>query len=196
MLSGRIASAQQEFGVRSARVQKIQFTLLRLLVSRVFGFLRLFRRWKLKDRGPLPLDQQRDRHNRAVREFERVVVRMRHMDIDLTETGDRSRRSLFAVCCWILVSRRGIKGDFGARTQTDGDVGIAGRRKTTRDGIAEACRHEPIGNCGWSGSYMFKAVVAHEIAPINPQQFILTRFRARAFLRFSKFVPEIKAMLA
>src|SRR6516225_7842437 len=119
---------------------------------------------QLQHSGTLTLAQARDQHHLPVWEFQRIVMSHGVVHVDLPEACEplpdllvwqnagAKRRLAFDIF---------IERNFGAGQQADRNMGLAGCRETTRDGIGEFGCHQLVLDPGRPGRDMVQTIVTH-----------------------------------
>ena len=106
------------------------------------------RRGQLQHRSVLPLVEPIDQHDLTIREFKRVVVRIRLVHIHLTKTSQPlpdvaiGKKVIFDIF---------LEGQFGPRKKAHRDIRLPNRGETTGDGVFEPCRYQLVAGFRWSG---------------------------------------------
>ncbi|MGH6767532.1 MAG: hypothetical protein ACRECO_00770 [Xanthobacteraceae bacterium] len=100
---------------------------------------------QLQHGSDLARPQPRYQHDLPVREFQRVMMRVGILKIDLPEAGepmaDLAARKHAEGRLAFDVS---FEGKFGARPQAHGDIGFADGGEAARDGISELGRYQGV----------------------------------------------------
>ena len=132
--------------------------------------------------GGLTGDKPRDHHDVAAREFERVMMDVRIVHIELPEPGNlvlhaRLPEQTESTVIFDLL----LEGEFGAGKQTDGDVGFPDGSEAAGDRFREFRHHQLVTNLGRPRSDEMKTVIAHGA--------LLSRGTADTALRQSESSP-------
>src|SRR5262245_18499819 len=131
-------------GVPGSDGLRLRLRLFRLLLDRLLGVDR-----QLQHGGDLAFAQAGHQHDLAAREFERVVVVMRILQVDLAETRDLlgdppARQQAEGVHAGYFL----LEGELCAGHQADGDIRLADRREAPRDGVGEFCGDQLVPDLG------------------------------------------------
>ena len=94
----------------------------------------------------LTLAQSRYQHDLPVRKFQRVVMRVRFMKLDLTELRRAPlhlalRQNAEEIVVFDVV----LEYQFGPGPQAHRHFGFSDSGKATGDGVVEFCRHQLVG---------------------------------------------------
>src|SRR5712671_1039833 len=117
---------------------------------------------QLQYRRPLTLQETCEGHDRAVGEFERVMVSESDIQINLPKPCDITRRRMLPVRYRVLVARRGIECEFRARPKAYSRVEVSSSGKASCDGIMEVGRDQAIGDRSRPRCHVFETVIAHD----------------------------------
>ena len=101
---------------------------------------------QLQHGRPLTLQETCEGHDRAVGEFERVMVSEGDIQIDLPKPCDIARRRMLPVRYRVLVARRGIECELRAWPKAYSRVEVSSPGKASCDGIMEVGRDQAIGD--------------------------------------------------
>src|SRR5262249_21971530 len=115
--------------------------------------------------------QPRHQHDLAAGEFQRIVVHVALVLVDLPKAGDTRRDGAAAVAEQIIELDVADEGELGARQQADRHVRLVRRCEAARDRVAETGGYELLPDLGRTGRNMLETVIAHGdlLTPDNPE---------------------------
>src|SRR5947199_4419401 len=118
--------------------------------------------------GVLSRPQPREQHDPPIGEFQRIVVRMGILQVDLPEPGHISPELAQArqhpaegMIEFSLLLEHYLR----TRKQADRDRRLSDRRKAARGRAGEACGHQSVADPGRAGSGIVQTVVTHLDSP-------------------------------
>jgi hypothetical protein len=113
----------------------------------------------LKDNGLLSRHKVSQQHNRAIREFQRIMMLGVIIEPYLAKPREpRSDVSPKQEAYRLDVS---FKGEFGPRTKADRDRWVVGTGKAARGGGSEFGRDQCLGDFGGTTCHRMQTVIAH-----------------------------------
>jgi hypothetical protein len=110
----------------------------------------------------LPGAEPGQEHDLAVRKFQRIVMVVRVVQVDLLEARDLLPQLLVgeeAEC--VLALDFALKHELRPRKEADGDIRLSDGRKAARDRVRELCRDEFVADLCRAVRYVLQAVVTH-----------------------------------
>ncbi|MYV82821.1 hypothetical protein GTH44_13270 [Bradyrhizobium japonicum] len=110
----------------------------------------------------LAFDQLRHQHGFAVGEFDRIMMAIGNVRIDLAELAD-ARIDGARPDPAIVVTDVVGEGELRSRQQADRDGRIGRRGKAARRGAAEGCRDDRLADFGGTRRDGMQAVVTHRV---------------------------------
>jgi hypothetical protein len=119
---------------------------------------------QLQNGGNLTREQARKQNDLSVGELKRIVMGVKLIVVKLPKLSYLS----FRFAGWVkevksgLVFHRFLEGEFGARKQTNRNIGLSNSRKTSGNRSAELSRYQLIADFCRSGRNKIQAIVAHE----------------------------------
>src|SRR5215831_469938 len=121
---------------------------------------------QLQHRCVLAFIEPSDQHDLSVREFERIVMHVRFVCVDLPKTGYLGANCLFTLPAYengkpALELDLLFERNLCAGKQAHRHVWFSHSGKTARDRVIELRRYEFVPNLCGSGRYMMQTVVAH-----------------------------------